>query len=213
MLKKTLTYENFNGKNVTEVVYFNLTKADLIGHIKLIDELEDMREALFDGETDMTKVEERELTNVEVSMLVGIVEKIVEIAYGKRSEDGLIFEKTPEVWGRFRWSAAYDEFIIGLFKDPPQMIEFISSILPTELAKQARAEMTGEAGEEPSSPAKLEAVQDVALPEPDETSKGSPEILTDEELLKADPRSLSQDQLVRAFQLKTQNPQPPTVLN
>jgi hypothetical protein len=206
MLKQTLTYQNFNGKNVTEVLWFNLTKADLISNIALVDEIEEMRISMFGDAKDPSEVEERELSNSEVSMLVAIVEKIVEIAYGKRSVDGLIHDKSPEVYRSFRYSAGYDAFVIGLFKEPDRMLKFIESLMPSEAIQQAKAEA---AGEEPADATvtPIRETQDVELGDtgtavlsaPDEP----PAELTDEELLKKDPQTMSQSELMRAYKIKS----------
>ncbi len=88
MLKKTITYENFDGKTVTEDHFFHLSKADLI-------ELE----LSADGgmEARLQKIIESG-NNREI---FAEFKNLLLMAYGQRSEDGKRFTKT---------SALRDEF-------------------------------------------------------------------------------------------------------
>ena len=186
MLKQTVQYQDFNEKNVTEVLYFNLTKSDLLDHLDLTDEAERFR-ASIEGE-------ERDLTQAEMTMLLELVKRLVRISYGRRSDDGSKFNKSDAVWEDFKSSMAYDTLFMSLFENEDKVVSFITGIMPKDLLDQtaeARAELAAPTAPAPSV---LRPVEDVKLPavEP-----------TDEQLLAMDPTDMTQSQLLRAFQLKS----------
>jgi len=132
MLKKTIQYEDFNGTNQTENLYFNVSKSELTDHLELVDEVEGLQ-AMIEGEP-------RELTTEEVRRLLDLVKKLIKMSYGRRSEDGSRFRKNDEIWEDFTASAAYDAFLMSLFENPEEAVSFIVGIMPGDLIEQAQKE-------------------------------------------------------------------------
>lgn len=132
MLTETVQFTDFNGKNTTENLYFNITKADLLDNITLMDDVEIVRDAL--------KGEERELKRAEIKLVLDVVKKIMKLAYGERSEDGRFFRKNEQIWDDFTSTAAYDAFIMSLFENPEKAAQFIVSSMPSDLVEQVKAE-------------------------------------------------------------------------
>lgn len=126
MLKKSVTYTDFNGIIQTEDLYFNLTKAELIEM--------DLGSAGGLGEhlSAIAKSGDGE-------MLVTEFKRILLLAYGEKSEDGRHFIKSDEVKGRFLSSAAYDELFFELATNMDSIVEFVEGILPQDMVQAAKA--------------------------------------------------------------------------
>lgn len=133
MIKQTVQYTDFNDKNQTEVLYFNISKSELMDHLNLRDDLEKIQESLEGPERDLKMEEIQEILN--------LVKRIMRLAYGRRSADGLNFRKNDEIWDDFYSSAAYDSFIMSLFENPEKAFEFLVAVMPKDLMEQARREM------------------------------------------------------------------------
>lgn len=124
MLKKPVTYENFDGEEVTEVLYFHISKTELI---KL--------EARY-GEAGFRGVLQSLIDTKDGAKLVEILDEIIMLAYGQRSEDGNRFYKTEKVQEEFRASPAYDALFFEIATDDQAATEFIMGILPNEVAAE-----------------------------------------------------------------------------
>ncbi len=122
MLKKTITYENFNDETVTEDHFFHLSKADLL-------ELE----LSADGgmEARLKKIVEAG-DNREI---FAVFKKIMLSAYGERSEDGKRFIKTPTLRDEFGSSEAFSALVMDLLEDVNAASAFINGIIPKGLSE------------------------------------------------------------------------------
>lgn len=116
MLKETITYTNFNGEEVTEELYFNLNKMELL----------EMSAHFKDG-----KVLEEAVEKEDKAAIIKYFKTIVLNAYGKKSEDGRRFEKSPEILKEFENSEAFSEFMFALISDGGTKAEdFIKGLIP-----------------------------------------------------------------------------------
>src|ERR1035437_4901747 len=111
MIKRTITFEDFDGNSATETLYFNITKTEISERLNLIENFEGLQK-MFEGE------EERTLTTSEVQEIFDFVKTLMKLAYGIRSADGKSFEKSDELWLKFTQTAAYDAFTFSLFEHP-----------------------------------------------------------------------------------------------
>lgn len=119
MYKKTVSYTNFEGKEVREDVYFHLNKGDLVkwqmengglaNHLEKIFALTDSGDILKEFKVILTR------------------------AYGKRSKDGKRFVKNDKVSQEFAESDAMGEVILALMTDPMEAAAMINGILPENL--------------------------------------------------------------------------------
>lgn len=123
MLKKTITFANFDGEEVTEDFYFNLTKAEL-AEMFLSHEGGDMIEYLQDIVAAENGKE-----------VIAAFKKIIRAAVGERSEDGKRFVKTEEITDNFMQSEAYSELFMTLLQDPNAMAEFVKGIVPANMVR------------------------------------------------------------------------------
>ena len=124
MLKKTITYEDYNGNSVTESFYFHLSKPELI-------ELEvDYDKGLA---AEINKIVETD-NNKE---LIAIFKRIIALSYGVKSEDGKRFSKSDDIRNSFMETAAYSELFMELATDADAAAEFITGLLPADMAAEA----------------------------------------------------------------------------
>ena len=125
MLKKTITFEDFNGEKVTEDFYFNLSKAELV-------EMQLSTKAGFaEYLQEIIKTEDGKL-------IIENFKKIILMSYGKKSEDGRQFIKTQELRDAFEQSNAYSELFVELATNTESAAEFINGLMPKGLGEQVQ---------------------------------------------------------------------------
>lgn len=119
MLKREITYQDFNGDTVTDTFYFNLTRTELV-------ELE----VSYDGGLEGALKRITETQNAKE--IIAEFKKIVLLAYGERSSDGKRFIKNNEIREEFSQTAAYDALFMELATDDGAAATFIQGIMPVE---------------------------------------------------------------------------------
>lgn len=130
MIKKTITYVDFDGNKRTEGFYFNLTKT----------ELTKMQNSELGGLTKLLEKIIQEDNNVKI---VEFFDKFLELSYGVKSLDGKQFIKNKEVWEAFFYSAAYDVLFQELFADEKAAANFVKAVVPP-MDEDAIAEVTNQ---------------------------------------------------------------------
>lgn len=123
MLTKKITYEDFDGNQVTEECQFHLTKSEL------------MKMELSEA-GGMYATLEKMVQENNTPKLVEYFDKFIKASYGKRSEDGKRFIKTQEATEDFIQGLAYDELVVELLSNPDEAVAFFQGIIPKELASQ-----------------------------------------------------------------------------
>lgn len=127
MLTKTITFKDFLDQEVSETLYFNLTKTELADMLDIMPRLEEIQ-------TLISGLNGRDLTTEEIRLLVDLIKHLVEKSYGVRSSDGKRFDKSPGVFADFVSTAAYDAFVWGLFTDGAVgFLDFMNGIFPQDL--------------------------------------------------------------------------------
>ena len=129
MLKKTITYQDFNGDEVSEDFFFHLSKAELV-------------EMELSHEDGLSEALQRIIAAKDGKGIVTEFKNIILSAYGKRSSDGKRFVKNADVREEFESSEAYSTLFMELVTDTDAAIEFINGIVPSGLAEDA-AKVTG----------------------------------------------------------------------
>lgn len=186
MIKKSITYTDYNDNEVTEDFYFNFTKMELMEKELELGGLENILEELQETE--------------DVQKAYQLFKQLILAAYGKKSEDGKRFIKSPELTAEFEQSPACSELIVEFIQNPQIGAQFMEGTLPAKLiqeakAAKAKADSEDNVKELPTAPPVLDGT-----PPPSETTKEP----TDEELLKMKPQEMTHEQLQRAFALKSQ---------
>ena len=127
MLKKTITYTDYNGAERTEDFYFNLSKAEITA----------MEMGVKGG---LTETITRIVAAQDSPAIIKIFKDLILKAYGVKSPDGKRFEKSPELSAEFSQTEAYSNLFMELAFDANKAAEFINGIVPADLAKEAAKE-------------------------------------------------------------------------
>lgn len=116
MLKKPITYTNYNGVTVTENFYFNLNKAEIL----------EMEITTNGGLTDRLS----DIANAKDSTSIYKAFKdIILKAYGEKTPDGKYFHKSEELSTAFSHTEAYSVLITEFFSDPDAASKFIKGMI------------------------------------------------------------------------------------
>ena len=117
MVKKTVTYVDYNGVERTEDLYFNLTKAEIM----------EMEMGISGGLSEqITKVIEAK-DNVSI---LKIFKDLVLKSYGEKSPDGRRFMKSEEIRTAFSQTEAYSNIFMELATDAKAASAFVNGIMP-----------------------------------------------------------------------------------
>ena len=120
MLKKTMTYTDFDGVERTEDFYFHLSKAELF----------EMELSTSGGlSTRINKI----IAAKDLPTLITIFKDLVLKAYGEKSADGKRFIKNAELSEAFSQTEAYSELFLELATNEKSAEEFIKGIIPSNL--------------------------------------------------------------------------------
>lgn len=117
MLKKTITYTDYNDRVRTEDFYFNLSKAEIM----------DMEMSIEGGLTQMiNKITAAQDYNALYKFFTNLIRK----AYGEKSEDGKRFVKSEDISDSFTQTEAYSVLLEEFTTDSKAAAEFVNAIIP-----------------------------------------------------------------------------------
>lgn len=125
MLKKTITYTDYNGVERKEDHYFNLTKAELM----------EMELGTTGGYAEMIQ---RIVDAQDGPAILKVFKEIIFKAYGQKSADGKRFIKNEELSKEFSESEAYSELFMELITDTEAAAAFVNGIIPADAAEQLK---------------------------------------------------------------------------
>lgn len=136
MIKETISYEDYDGKQKVEILRFDISHDDLMSNMDLEDEFRKVEE-IVGGEP-------RDLTRPEIQFILNLVKRMMKLGYGELIEKNgrQIHRKTDEIWQDFTGTKAYDTFLMSLFNNPEKAWLFIMSLFPKELLESAKAKMS-----------------------------------------------------------------------
>lgn len=117
MLKKTVTYEDYNGLSRTEDFYFNLSKAELVemeagtpgGYAAMLQSMVDAKD---------------------VPALIKIWKELLLKSYGIKSPDGRRFIKSEEISREFSQTEAFVKLYMELVTDDKAAAAFANGVIP-----------------------------------------------------------------------------------
>lgn len=132
MLKKTITYTDYNEVERTEDFYFNLSKA----------ELAEMELSVDGGFAETTK---KIADTKNAPELVKLFKELILKAYGEKSADGRRFMKVDEKGNSlaigFSQTEAYSQLFMELSQDADAAAKFFTGVIPADLGKEVAAQM------------------------------------------------------------------------
>lgn len=171
MLKKTVPFTNYNGEADSADLYFNISKAELM-------RLEMSTDGGYSGKLQRISSSDNNKDIYEA------FEDLVGMSYGKKSDDGKRFEKSPEILAEFKESEAYSALIFSFFEDAGAAAEFAQGLMPQDLIAEAKKIAETQGTQTTEAPV-LSAVSN----EPIEVK---------------DPSKMSREELMAAFKEKNQ---------
>ena len=122
MLKKTITYTDYNGNERTEDFYFNLTKAEVM----------EMEMGTTGGLSEMLR---KIIAAQDGPAIMSTFKNFIFKAYGEKSADGKRFIKSKEISEAFAQTEAYSQLFMELCTNVTTMAEFVNGIVPQEAKK------------------------------------------------------------------------------
>lgn len=117
MLKKTITYTDYNGNERTEDFYFNLTKAEIM----------EMEMSTTGGLAEMIK---RIVAAQDAPAIIKVFKELILKAYGEKSPDGKKFIKSEELSNSFAQTEAYSQLFMDLATNADAAADFVNGITP-----------------------------------------------------------------------------------
>ena len=145
MIKKTVTYEDFDGNQRTEDLYFNLTKFEATEFaLDLPDEITSEVEKEGADAANMESVS-RIVQKLGGKGIIDFIRKLVLKSYGIKSEDGRRFEKSEKISTEFSQTMAFDNLMMELLTNDDEAAKFINGVIPADLANAANGAMLPEA--------------------------------------------------------------------
>jgi len=117
MLKKTITYTDFNDVTRTEDFFFNISKAEAM-------ELEMTRAGGYSAFL------ERIVNAQDNKQIVEVFKSFILTAYGEKSPDGKRFIKSKELSEAFSQTDAYTQLFMELATDGKAAAVFFAEALP-----------------------------------------------------------------------------------
>lgn len=129
MFKKTVKYTNFNDEEVTDVLYFHISKPELI----------ELESTVDGGLSNMIK---RIIESSDNRSIIAEFKKLILLAYGEKSDDGKSFRKSDAMREAFSQTIAYEHIFMELAMDDKAASDFLIGALPKDFADSIKENMT-----------------------------------------------------------------------
>ena len=127
MLKKLITYTDYNGVERTEPFYFNLSKAELM----------EMELGVTGGMTEML---DKIIAAKDAPSLMKTFKEMIMKSYGIKSDDGKRLIKSEELSIAFTQTEAYSVLFMELITDDKAAADFVNGIIPNEIQAEVAAQ-------------------------------------------------------------------------
>lgn len=123
MLKKTITYTDYNGTQRTEDFYFNLKKSEIM----------EMQLGITGGFAEMI---ERIMQAQDVPQIANVFKELILKSYGEKTPDGkgFIKKRNGELLAEaFEQTEAFSELFMELATNTEAASAFVNGIVPAEM--------------------------------------------------------------------------------
>lgn len=124
MLKKTITYKDYNGVERTEDFMFNLTKAEIL-------------EMQLTKDGGMDAAIKKIVDAKDAPEIMKVFKDLILRSYGIVSDDGRRFIKSKEISDGFAQTEAFSMLYIELATDTDAAAAFVNGIVPAADTKPA----------------------------------------------------------------------------
>lgn len=125
MYSTEVTYIDYNNRERTETLYFNISK------------LEGM-ELQFGNDEGLAEYLKKIVKLSDPGKIISAFKEIILFAYGEKSDDGRRFEKSEEISQAFEESPAYETFMMNLLTSENKMNEFVDKVVPKFTEKELK---------------------------------------------------------------------------
>ena len=134
MVKKTLTYPDFNGENITKDHYFNLSKMEF-------------RELDREIPGGLQNLIDQIRTEKDTDRMLDLLTTLVLASYGEKAEDGRFVKE--DRFGRklssfFKITEAWDVLFTNLVQNEGELEEFLIGIIPKDMVEGAKEQIEKE---------------------------------------------------------------------
>lgn len=129
MIKKSITYMDFDGNERTEEYRFHMFKPELV-------------EMNFTPSGGMDKIIQNIIDTKDTGRMLKIFKDLIVASYGELSTDGKTFIKVRDghkVVDDFVQTPAYEALYMELITDDKAAADFINGIIPNDLKQQLAA--------------------------------------------------------------------------
>ena len=121
MLKKTVTYVDYNGVERTEDFYFNFSKAELMEmELSTVGGFSERVQKIIDAKDQPS--------------LIRLIKDFVLDAHGVKSEDGRRFMKNEDIKAAFVENPAYSVIFMELATNADEAAKFVNGVAPADIA-------------------------------------------------------------------------------
>lgn len=120
MIKKTIKYEDLDGKTVEEDWFFHF-RVDEMLELELEHGLADQFQALVDGKAEPAEA-------------ISAIKMFIQSAVGKR--EGSRFRKNQDILDEFNETGAYSALLLELVARPAEAAAFINSLMPAGIEEK-----------------------------------------------------------------------------
>ena len=117
MIKKTITYKDYNGIERTESFYFHFNEAEIL----------DMEMSVEGGFAERVQ---KIIDAKEQTQLLKVIKKFVIDAYGVKDPEGRRFIKSDDVKNAFLECPAYSAIFMELVTNDEVAAEFVNGVIP-----------------------------------------------------------------------------------
>ena len=133
MIKRTVTYKDFDGNPVSEDYCFHMMEADFVDLDFKYEEFGGLRGYL----TQLVKDIQDKGENAPKRPMYEFLKEMISVSVGKRV--GNRFDRSQDIKDRFFQTGAYSGFLIELLNDPEGIPTFIEGITPEVPAEKKQA--------------------------------------------------------------------------
>lgn len=131
MIKKTITYVDYNGTERSEDFYFNLSKAELM-------------EMEMGTKGGLTEELQRIINAQDTPEIIKVFKGLLLKSYGQKSPDGKRFIKSAELSEEFEQTEAYSQLFMELATDDKKASDFVNGIMPSDISAEVAKQQTAE---------------------------------------------------------------------
>lgn len=123
MIKKTITFTDYNGVERTEDFYFNLTEA----------ELTEMELSMAGGYQQYVQ---NVINAMDGPSLIRLFKDLIMRTYGVKSPDGREFRKSDEISRSFAQTEAYSKLFMELATDSKAAADFVNGVVSDDMRRR-----------------------------------------------------------------------------